>query len=228
MDTNRRQFLERLGATTAALAVLPAPVGAFAHALGASSVAGGEPNAQWDTTWVRRLTGKYRALFDVPEVESGYGVWRATIWAKQYADVLKAPAREMSSAVVLRHNAIVLAMQQSFWDKYDIGKAKAVTHPLTLKPTDRNPVLLDETSGIPAPFSRAGVHKQLARGVVVLACNLALQDCVEQIKAKDGLDQEAAHKAAVAQLIPGVILQPSGVFAAILAQESGCSYVRSS
>ena len=223
---SRRKFLERTS-TSAALGAMTLPLATWMSSEAQAEETIGQ-GGSWNVSWPSRLTGKHRALFDVAEVESGYGVWRASAWAGQYMEVLKVPEKEITPVIVLRHNAIVLAMQQSFWDKYDIGKAKAVTHPLTLKATDRNPVLLDETSGIPAPFNRAGVHKQLARGVVVLACNLALQDCVEQIKAKDGLDQAAAHKAAVAQLIPGVILQPSGVFAAILAQESGCSYVRSS
>jgi hypothetical protein len=29
-------------------------------------------------------------------------------------------------------------------------------------------------------------------------------------------------------LVPGIILQPSGVFAVVLAQDSGCRYVRAS
>lgn len=223
---NRRQFLERTS-TSAALGAMALPLTAWMSSEAQAEETNGQ-GGSWNVSWPTRLTGKHRALFDVAEVESGYGVWRAAAWAGQYADVLKFPAKEITPVIVLRHNAIVLAMQQPFWDKYDIGKTKGVTHPLTLQPTDRNPALLDETSGVPAPFSGAGVHKQLARGVVVLACNLALQDCVELMKAKDGLDQEAAHKAAVAQLIPGVILQPSGVFAAVLAQEAGCAYVRSS
>lgn len=224
---SRRKFLERTSTTTAALGAMALPLATWASSEAWAGEAL-EQGGNWNVSWPNRITGKHRALFDVAEVESGYGVWRASAWAGQYMDVLKVPAKEITPVIVLRHNAIVLAMQQPFWDKYDIGKTKGVTHPLTLKPTDRNPVLLDETSGIPAPFSQAGVHKQMARGVVVLACNLALQDCVELIKAKEGIDQEAAHKEAVASLIPGVILQPSGVFSAVLAQEAGCAYVRSS
>ena len=41
---------------------------------------------------------------------------------------------EMSAVMVLRHNAIILAMQQSFWDRYGIGKMKGVGHPLSGEP----------------------------------------------------------------------------------------------
>jgi intracellular sulfur oxidation DsrE/DsrF family protein len=72
------------------------------------------------------------------------------------------------------------------------------------------------------------LHKQLQRGVIVLACNLALRDCVELVKSRSGLNDEDARKEAIAALVPGVILQPSGVFAAVRAQEAGCSYVKAS
>jgi hypothetical protein len=119
-------------------------------------------------------------------------------------------------------------MQQSFWDKYRIGASKKVTHPLTQEPTDRNPVLLGEKDGIAAPFDQASLTSQLSRGVVVLACNLALQDCVDLITKTDKIDAAEARKRAIAYLVPGVILQPSGVFAVTLAQEAGASYVKAS
>ena len=58
----------------------------------------------------------------MPEVDSGYGVWRATIWGKQYQDVLGAAPKDLSAVLVLRHNGITLAMQQAFWDKYGVGR----------------------------------------------------------------------------------------------------------
>lgn len=182
----------------------------------------------WDIAWPSKLSGKYKAVFDNTEPESGYGVWRASAWAGQYIAHVKALPGELSPLIVLRHNAIILAMQQSFWDKYDIGARKKITHPLTGEPTKKNPVLLEEKDGIPAPFNNAGLRKQLDRGVVVLACNLALEDCVGLIRNEDKVSAAEARKRALGYLIPGVILQPSGVFAVTLAQEAGASYVKAS
>jgi len=39
---------------------------------------------------------------------------------------------------------------------------------------------------------------------------------------------EEARKQAIGYMVPGVILQPSGVFAAIHAQDVGCKYLRAS
>ena len=89
--------------------------------------------------------------------------------------------------------------------------------------------LLDAKAGLPAQFDGLSVPQFIAAGGIVLACNLALTlDVAPKFKARDKSTDEAAHKAAVAALIPGVILQPSGVFAAIRAQQVGCTYVRAS
>lgn len=224
MSRTRRGFLESVAVNAAAFAVLPSSL--LANPPGGFTSIGHSDD--WDLSWADKLKGKHRAVFDCAEPESGYGVWRASAWAGQYMDVMKAAPQDLSTVIVLRHNAIILAMNQAFWDKYHIGTLKKVTHPLTLQPTTKNPVLLDEKDGIPAPFNNAALHKQLARGVIALACNLALQDCIELIKSADKVNEEEARKRAIASLVPGVILQPSGVFAVVRAQEAGASYVKSS
>ncbi|HMA20013.1 MAG TPA: hypothetical protein VKO87_04375 [Gemmatimonadaceae bacterium] len=224
MSVNRRTFLGAAALNAAAFASLPADL------LAAMPRHSNQPGStdDFDMEWQSRLKGKYKAVFDNDEPASGYGVWRAAAWAGHYIEHLKAAPADLSPVIVLRHNAIVLAMQQSFWDKYGIGATKKVTHPLTMEPTSKNPVLLDEKDGIPAPFNNAGLKKQLDRGVTVLACNLALQDCIDLIAKTEKVDDAEARKRAVAYLVPGVILQPSGVFAVTRAQEAGASYVKAS
>ncbi|MDH5235852.1 MAG: hypothetical protein OEW77_12925 [Gemmatimonadota bacterium] len=227
MITTRREFLDRLAASGIVLAGLPAALGALPETLGAE-----EPIAaadEWDIKWPAKLNGKIRAVYDVPEIDSGYGVWRASIWANQYAETHKVPVSTTSTAVVLRHNGIMLAMQQAFWDKYDVGKMKDVMHPMTGQMTNRNPALLTAADGLPEPFASFAIPNFIKNGGVVLACHLALQlDVAAHIQKTDGVSPEEATKQARAMLIPGVILQPSGVYAAILAQAAGgAQYVHS-
>ena len=225
MSIDRRDFVGRLAAG-ALLAGVPLPIDASVRALSRTTA---EPAEEWDVSWVKRLTGKYRAVFDVPEIDSGYGVWRASIWARQYQEVLGAKPNELSAVVVLRHNGIQLAMQQAYWDKYGIGKEKNVVHPITQQGTDRNPVLLASSRGeVPAMFDDAALDRFIARGGIALACNLALQDVVEAIQKKENASAEDARKQAISFMVPGVILQPSGVFAALHAQDAGCKYLRAS
>ena len=230
MDTTRRDFLGKVAANAAVFGAMPLAMDFRSLAAASAPAPAGAVQGQtWDTSWVNKLTGKHKAVFDVPEVESGYGVWRASIWAKQYQEVLGVQPNDLSAAVVLRHNGIVLAMQQSFWDKYGIGKAKNVTHPVTSQPTDRNPVLLSSSRGeVPANLDPVALDKFIARGGVALACNLAFADCVELVKTKEGVNDAEARKQALSYLVPGVIMQPSGVFAALRAQEAGCTYLRAS
>jgi len=225
MSLDRRDFVGRLAAG-ALLAGMPLPIDASVRALAQTHP---EQAEEWDVSWVKRLTGKYRAVFDVPEIDSRYGVWRASIWGRQYQEVLGAKPNELSAVVVLRHNGIQLAMQQAYWDKYAIGKEKNVVHPITQQGTDRNPVLLASSRGeVPAMFDDAALDRFIARGGIALACNLALQDVVEAIQKKDNVSADEARKQAIASLVPGVILQPSGVFAALHAQDAGCKYLRAS
>jgi hypothetical protein len=225
MALDRRDFVGRVAAG-ALLAGLPLPVDASIRALDLSRAPATE---EWDLSWVKRLTGTYRAIFDVPEIDSGYGVWRASIWGKQYQEVLGAKPSDLSTVLVLRHNGISLAMQQSYWDKYAIGKAKNVLHPVSQQGTDRNPALLASSRGeVPEMFDEVALNRFIARGGIVLACNLALQDVVEEIQKRDHASAEDARKQAIAYMVPGVILQPSGVFAALHAQDAGCKYIRAS
>jgi intracellular sulfur oxidation DsrE/DsrF family protein len=57
---------------------------------------------------------------------------------------------------------------------------------------------------------------------------VALQFFSAGLAQKAGIPVEEARKRAVAALVPGVTLQPSGVFACVRAQQEGCAYVRSS
>jgi hypothetical protein len=227
MSTTRRDFLERCAVGAVAFGTMPAPV--FDRFGTSDEVPLGGASDEWDTSWPKRLSAKHRAVFDVPEVDSGYGVWRASVWGRQYQEVLGVKPTDLSTAIVLRHNGIALAMQQSFWDKYGIGKAKNVLDPISQQPTTKNPALMTAASGdLPAEFTGVSLPEAIGRGTVVLGCNLALRDCVDLIARTDKISPDAARKQAIGYLIPGVILQPSGVFAAVLAQQNGCAYVRAS
>ncbi len=225
---NRRKFLERVtaGAMLASIPFTPDVLRALDADAGVPRVTSAE---DWDLTWVSRITGTYRAVFDVPEIEDGAGVWRASLWQQQYSDVLKVPASDLSTVVVLRHKAIILALQQSFWDRYDIAKKHEIHDPTTDKPTDRNPVLLSSSRNeVSADFDAVALDKFIARGGIALACNLALRELASLVAKQDKTNNDDARKTVLAGLVPGVIVQPSGVFAAIHAQDAGCKYLRAS
>jgi hypothetical protein len=224
VTTNRREFLERLGAA----AVVGALPGTAGTAWDAPAAAFMTPPEDWDLKWPDALKGKaHKAVFDCTEIENGYGVWRASIWENQYEATMLAKPGTARTVLVLRHKAVALALSQAFWDRFEIGKDLKAMHPLTEQPTDRNPALLSAPD-LPEAMAGFALQKFIARGGIALACNLALQQHVEKLKAKDGVTDEEAQKRAVAMLVPGVILQPSGVFATVRAQQAGCVYVKAS
>lgn len=225
MPTDRRLFLDQLASGAVAAGGLALGLGALPRQLEAAHAGHGD----YDTRWTERLRGRVRAVFDVPEVESGYGVWRASIWVRQFNAELGIPTSELSTALVLRHNAIVLAMQQAFWDRYGLADVSKATHPITGEATTRNPALLSQADGLAEPFDSFALAPFIARGNVVLACDLALQDMAALVAKTDGVDEETARARAVAGLVPDVVLQPSGVFAVLLAQQvSQALYIRAS
>lgn len=227
MNNSRRSFLERTALGAVAVGGLGLPLDfARGAAVGLTTPPTSE---EFDLTWVNKVTGKHKVLMDVADVDSGYGIWRANMWSKQYMDVLGAKPSELSTVLVMRHNGINLAMQQSYWDKYGVGKATKALHPITEQPTDINPALMtSKIGGLPAAFDGLSLTDYMSRGGIALACNVAFGFVVANIAAQDKLSQEDAHKKALTFLIPGVLLQPSGIFACVRAQEAGCAYIRAS
>ena len=226
--TDRREFLERLALGAAAFSGLSALTPDIAFA--AELEAGAGTAEDFDLTWPKRLTGKYKAIWDIPEIDSAYGVWRSHFYPAQVQEHLKAKPSDISNVLVLRHFGIFLAMQQAFWDKYGVGKAHNATHPITQQGTERNPALLSSTRNeIDKQFDSYSLQSAIDKGSVVLGCNVAMEFFVVPTVAKvDNVPVEEARKRAHALLIPGVLRQPSGVFAALYAQENGCKYIRAS
>ncbi|MGE3617216.1 MAG: hypothetical protein AB7L66_15200, partial [Gemmatimonadales bacterium] len=168
MAIPRRDFLERLAFGGAAAAGLD--LGAARPAAGLDLAAARRPElAQqaWDLSWVNRITGDHRCVFDCTEIESGFGVLRALVWVAQYGQALGVRPGEMSPVVVIRHSAIPLAMNQAFWDRYGIGAAKSVRHPFTDEPTTKNPLLL-EANELPPGFGTFNHAGLMAAGIPLL------------------------------------------------------------
>lgn len=231
MSSDRREFLQRLALGGIALGSLPTVLDAAvapssAGTLSAHALLRGMPAQGTDVTWPKRLTGKHKAVFDSPDIGGGLGVLRAGIVAAQYAQTFNEPASAFSGVIVLRHTGIHLAMNPQYWSTYKIGKKYKATHPLTEKPIDVNPALLTEADGLPGMLTGFTLDKLLAGGTIVLACALAYGDVVDVIAKADKLNEDAATAKANSMLLPGIIMQPSGVFATTLAQENGCVYVR--
>ena len=65
------------------------------------------------------------------------------------------------------------------------------------------------------------------RGVIFLGCAMATQGMAGILAKRSGDKADAMFDELRRHLIPGLTLQPSGIFAVMRAQESGCHYMRS-
>ncbi|MEP6591914.1 MAG: hypothetical protein ABJC19_12105 [Gemmatimonadota bacterium] len=218
MSTPRRDFLGWLGAS-ALLGATPATLLASAPA--------GAPRAiadDFDMSWTDRVTGKHKAVFDSPEVSEGAALYRAVFWRDQYKSVYGTDPAIMNPIVVFRHAAISLVMSDAYWERFEIGKETKMRDAKGKKWSKVNPIRAP-AEGAPASAAKYTLQGFMASGGIVLACNLAFGEVVGTYAKADKLKRDEARKAALAQLVPGVILQPSGIFAALRAQEAGCGYI---
>jgi hypothetical protein len=215
MSGNRRQFLGSVAAFSATGALLP-------RALGADTPEPQPISADWDVSWRQRITGPFRAVFDNPIVNEGVGLWRAVDWKRSVVEVYGDEAKDASTVLVIRHEAIPMIMNHAFWERHDIGAAEKINDP-SGNPAKYNPFQSREgTSGGRRGSTLDGF---IESGGIVLACNYAFSRSVVGREArKAGIDQAAARTAALQMVIPGVIIQPSGFFAVIEAQRAGCHF----
>jgi hypothetical protein len=172
--------------------------------------------------WVDKVTGKQRAIFDSPGVSDGAALFRAVMWMNQYKEVYGTPRTDMSAVVVFRHEGIVLAMKSEYWRLYKVGKELKIKDEKG-KDSVKNPIE-GPTDGTESK-SQYNIPGFIAAGGIVLACNLAFGGLVAEVRQKEKLTREQADAKVRALLIPGVQLMPSGIFAAMRAQEAGCNYI---
>ncbi len=209
--TSRRNFLGILGAS-AAVPMLPPPFPTNDDLKPIS--------AEWDMSWVDRVAKPHKVVFDAPSVDDGGGVWRSVLLRDEYKEVYGTLPDQIASVLVIRHSAIGLVMDHAFWAD---GKAGEMTE---TKGRDgewatRNPV------GPPAEDARPGAVKYtlpgfIADGGIVLACGLAFNNMVVGAYRREGVSREEARAEALTHMLPGVIMQPSGFFAVVRAQQAGC------
>jgi hypothetical protein len=229
MPTPRRDFLGWLGsASLLGLSAKPAFAADTHSPHNLRTPEHAEPVAEtWDMSWTTRVSGQYKAVFDSPEAAGGAALYRAVAWCEQYKEVYGAARPAMSPVVVLRHKGFYLAMNNDFWALHDVGKRVEERDERGKKWAKVNPVapLTPPTKPEDARFTLAGF---IADGGIVLGCGWSFGGAVSMVAKAEKLEKDAARARAKELLIPGVILQPNGIFAALRAQEAGCSYVMAS
>jgi hypothetical protein len=210
--TSRRNFLGILGAS-AAVPMLPPPFPTNDDLRPIS--------AEWDMSWVERVAKPHKVVFDAPSVDNGGGLWRSVLLRDEYKEVYGTPADQIASVLVIRHSATGLVMDHSFWEDGRAGE-QSQTKGRDGEWATRNPVGPPDDDDARPGAAKYTIPGFIADGGIVLACGLSFNNMVVGHYRAEGVSREDARAEALTHLMPGVILQPSGFFAVIRAQQAGC------
>ena len=129
LQANRRDFLG-LAATAAV-----AGIGALVPATDALAANGTSTDF---TRWLDSIPGTYKQLYDMPEVNGGMGLVWSFAFFMTGAPAYGVPQSDLGAVLVLRHNALPLALNDSAWAKYKLGDMFKINDPDTGAPAVRN------------------------------------------------------------------------------------------
>jgi hypothetical protein len=206
MRSNRRGFLGTLSALLGTAALQPE----FAAA---EPMAGG-----WDMSWLDRLKGKHKQVFDLGNTDA-LGVVKNWLNAHEEVYGLKSP--DVNAVVGIGGHTFPVNAGDALYTKYPIGELWKVTDPATSKPATRN-IFLD--GGDTPAQSGAKVKALQARGVIFWQCNNALHGVAGRIAEAVKAPEPEVYEVLKAGLNPGVILVPAHTMLIGLCQERGCAY----
>jgi len=228
----RRGFLAQLA--TAVVGVAAGALARPARAVAATMPNGrvradtsAVPNHRWDLSWVDKITAPHRQLFDSPQIQDGDALSKASLFLAGYHEVYGTADSDVNVVIVVRHRAIPMALTSDVWARYDfIADRTKLKDPTTGRSATRNPFVgVKDGDKYALIDPDASIDALIARGAIVLVCNLALGGFAYQVADKtkqrvDTIRAELEHS-----LVPGATLVPSGIFGVARAEEAGCHYM---
>lgn len=232
----RREFIGQLATAAAALAATACVSGAGGSvAVAAQSAPASDaprlppmpplPKLEFDDAWTRKLTGTYRAVFDSPDIEDGTAVFNAYSFMKGFEDMYKLSDADVNAVVVIRHKAIPMILDDELWARYKLGEYARVKDPTTKQWALRNPFWAPDPKD--KESADYALETLVKRGVIVLGCAMATRGFAGILASRTKDKPDAMFDELRRHLIPTAVLQPSGIFAVMRAQASGCHYMRS-
>jgi hypothetical protein len=227
--THRRGFIGTVAGSAAALSLgtLFAPFSAIAEK-------NLKQQADDADAWFAKIKGKHRIVFDCPEPNGMF----TFVWPKVFLMTNGATGtaeKDCNAVVILRHNAICFAMQDSLWAKYkfadlfkvgSLGPGFQAADASTALGT-RNPFWNTKPGDFVMPVFGSvpiGIKDLQESGVMFCVCDAALTVFTGLVAMQTKGNAADIKKEWVDGLIPGVQVVPSGVWAVGRAQEHGCAY----
>ncbi len=235
--TPRRGFIGLLASGAAALGltalVSPLQVNAQSNS-GANPKTTAVAKSEVDL-WFDKIKGKHRIVYDVPHPNGIYPFAWSKVFLMSNA-ATGTPEMESNAVVVLRHDAICYAFKDKMWEKYhfaevfkagELGMGFQAADAKTATQT-RNPLWNTKPGDFKVPGIGAvpiGITELQASGVMFCVCGTAMTVFSNALSEKMGMKPDDILKEWKENLISGIQIVPSGVWALGRAQEHKCGYI---
>lgn len=235
--TPRRGFIKFLagGAAALGLTALANPLNSYSQQKAPAKQAGPKPVKSSADAWFDKIKGSHRVVYDATQPHEIFPFAWPKVFLLSNAST-GSPEQDCGVVVVLRHAAICYAFQDKVWEKYSFGEVfkaheigpafQAKDAPVAIN--TRNPFWNTQPGDFKIPgFGDVaiGIKELQASGVLFCVCNAAMTVYSTVLSNKMGINQEVIYNEWKSELIPGIEIVPSGVWALGRAQEHGCKYI---
>ena len=198
----RREFLTQL-AFGAMAAIDAAEMKAAAAA----------PAGSWDMSWVDALaSAQYRVVFNAEDIADGAAMAYAEAFLNDFHEAQGTTDAQTRPVIVFRRLGTPMALDDVLWDRYGVGADAKVEDGRTHAPATRN-------------IYKKQIETLRQRGLISLVCNIALGNWSARAAKRTNKKFDEVMADARANLVPGTIIVPSGIFALIRAQNAGCAFM---
>lgn len=181
----------------------------------------GKTNTSGFDDWLNKIKAKHRQLFDAPHALGGMPF----VWARVFQmtnQSVGVSEDDVQAVIVLRHEAIALAMDSALWKKYNFSKVFGVIDEQTKKPITQNIFWQPKQGSLMLPGM--AIDELMKSGSLIGVCDMAITVFSKAVAGKMKANPDEVKKEWEAGVLPGIQIVPSGVLAVNRAQEHGCSY----
>ena len=225
VDSQRRSFLARLAAGTAAFGALLS-IGTSPLAAAEPRREGFEPARHPQDDWLEQIPGKHRLFLDAV---SPSGAADAITFASNYATANKSgyglEPNDLAIVLCYRHFATVFAFNDAAWAKYGEawGKALGFNDPATNAPPVRN---VWNATGLPGRQPNRGVTIDMAvkRGFHFAICDMATRAFAGMAATPGGAGTDEIYAELKRSTLGNAHFAAAGIVAVNRAQERGYSF----
>jgi hypothetical protein len=213
----RRSFLAAVATAAGATALTPLLSGNDGRLEAAEA-----PAAPWDLSWLDKLEGKHRQVFEVgKKIEDVPGPLHVVSnYLDAWREVYHLDFPQINTVVSIAGSGFPINVSDVIWAKYKVGEKWQIADD-TGKSSATHNVFLESPA---TDTKRASVKGLQARGTIFTQCNMALRHIAKEFALASHDTVDKVYEELVAGLNPGVRLVPANTMLIGLAQEHGCAY----